>query len=145
MFQHGPTLLSASRDTMSGMENRTLEPRVVRIAAAIGDPTRARMLGAVMDGTSLPAGDIARAANINASTASGHLAKLMDDGVLAVHVQGRHRYYRLADGDGLMRWKRSRSSLNVPARPTSGSANRIVSLSSRARAIAISRASSAFA
>lgn len=81
------------------MNHRTVEPRFARIATAIGDPTRARMLGALMDGTSLPAGEIAQAAGISASTASGHLARLVDEGLVAVRMQGRHRYYRVSDAD----------------------------------------------
>lgn len=81
------------------MHSGTMEPRFSRIAAAIGDPTRSRMLGALMDGASLPAGEIAQAAGINASTASGHLARLVDEGLIAVRVQGRHRYYRVSDAD----------------------------------------------
>jgi DNA-binding transcriptional ArsR family regulator len=76
-----------------------VQPRFARIAAAIGDPTRSRMLAALMDGAALPAGEIARAAGVNPSTASGHLAKLVDEGLVAVHAQGRHRYYRVRDGD----------------------------------------------
>ena len=85
---------------MSAMPNTVaIEPRFARIAAAIGDPTRARMLGALIDGASLPAGEIARVAGINPSTASGHLARLADEGLIAVRVQGRHRYYRVRDAD----------------------------------------------
>lgn len=57
------------------------------------------MLAALIDGAALPAGEIAQAAGVNASTASGHLAKLVGEGLLAVQVQGRHRYYRVHDGD----------------------------------------------
>lgn len=78
---------------------RVVEPRFARIAAAIGDSTRARMLGALMDGASLPAGEIAQAAGVNPSTASGHLARLIDEGLVAVQPQGRHRYYRVRDAD----------------------------------------------
>ena len=74
-------------------------PRFARVAAAIGDPTRARMLGALMDGASRPAGEIAEAAGVHPSTASGHLAKLVGEGLVAVQVQGRHRYYRVSDAD----------------------------------------------
>lgn len=75
------------------------QPRFARIAAAIGDPTRSRMLAALMDGAALPAGEIAQAAGVNPSTASGHLAKLVDEGLVCVHVQGRHRYYRVRDSE----------------------------------------------
>jgi len=81
------------------MDKASVGPRFARVAAAIGDPTRARMLGALMDGASRPAGEIARAAGVHPSTASGHLGRLVDEGLIAVQVQGRHRYYRVSDGD----------------------------------------------
>src|SRR5512135_1567811 len=76
-----------------------IEPRFARIAASIGDPTRARMLAALLGGEQLPAGDIARMAGVNASTASEHLAKLVHEGLVAVEPRGRHRYFRVADAD----------------------------------------------
>ncbi len=81
------------------MVHATVEPRFARVAAAIGDPTRARMLGALMDGASRPAGEIAQAAGVHPSTASGHLAKLVGESLVTVRVQGRHRYYRVSDPD----------------------------------------------
>lgn len=77
----------------------SVDPRFARIAAAIGDPTRARMLTALLGGVSLPAGEIAHAAGINASTASQHLALLLDEGLVAMHARGRHRYFRVSDAD----------------------------------------------
>jgi DNA-binding transcriptional ArsR family regulator len=62
----------------------------------MGDPTRANMLLALMDGRSLPSGELASSANIAPQTASGHLTKLVEAGLLAVETQGRHRYYRIA-------------------------------------------------
>ena len=75
------------------------EPRFARIAAMIGDPTRARMLAALLDGAMLTAGEIAQAADVTPQTASAHLAKLLDAELVVLRVQGRHRYFRLADGD----------------------------------------------
>ena len=75
------------------------EPRFARIAAMIGDPTRARMLAALMGGQYLAAGELAAAANVGAATASAHIAKLLDSGLITLRVQGRHRYLRLADAD----------------------------------------------
>jgi DNA-binding transcriptional ArsR family regulator len=54
------------------------------------------MLLALGDGRALPAGVLASEAGVAASTASGHLGKLVDAGLLDVDVQGRHRYFRLA-------------------------------------------------
>jgi DNA-binding transcriptional ArsR family regulator len=65
-------------------------------AALIGDPARAAMLAALMDGRALSAGELAEAAGITPQTASAHLAKLAEAGLLAVARQGRHRYHRLA-------------------------------------------------
>lgn len=76
-----------------------VEPRFARIAAAIGDPTRARMLSVLMGGGSLPAGEIAQAAGVNPSTASQHLAKLVDEGLVALDARGRHRYFRVRDSE----------------------------------------------
>lgn len=75
------------------------EPRFARIAATIGDPTRARMLAALMGGGWLAAGELARSAGVTAPTASSHLAALVDNELVAVRTQGRHRYFRLADAD----------------------------------------------
>ena len=65
-------------------------------AALVGDPTRAAILMALMDGRALTAGELARAGGVTAQTASGHLAKMLEAGLLALEAQGRHRYYRLA-------------------------------------------------
>jgi DNA-binding transcriptional ArsR family regulator len=65
-------------------------------AALMGDPARAGMLDALMDGRALTAGELAQVAGVTPQTASGHLARLVAAGLLAVEQQGRHRYHRLA-------------------------------------------------
>jgi DNA-binding transcriptional ArsR family regulator len=75
------------------------EPRFARIATTIGDPTRARMLAALMGGEYLSAGELATAAGITAQTASAHIAQLLDADLVVLRQQGRHRYFRLADAD----------------------------------------------
>jgi DNA-binding transcriptional ArsR family regulator len=71
-------------------------PSVAGVASLIADPARAAMLIALVDGRALPAGELAYAAGVTAQTASSHLAKLLDGGMLSVESEGRHRYYRLA-------------------------------------------------
>lgn len=71
-------------------------PGLAEIAALIGDPARANMLAALMDGRALTASELAAIGGIAAPTASGHLGKLVEGGLLAVAQQGRHRYFRLA-------------------------------------------------
>jgi DNA-binding transcriptional ArsR family regulator len=74
-------------------------PNIIGIAALIGDPARAEMLTALMSGMALTATELADVAGITRQTASSHLAKLVDAGLLAVEAQGRHRYFRLAGHD----------------------------------------------
>jgi len=69
---------------------------LARTAALIGDPARASMLAALMDGRALTASELARSAGVTPRTGSGHLARLADGGLLGVARQGRHRYHRLA-------------------------------------------------
>ncbi len=70
--------------------------QLAELGAVMGDPARANMLLALFDGRALPAGELAYQARIAAPTASGHLARLVEAGLLTVARQGRHRYYRLA-------------------------------------------------
>ncbi|HWL84997.1 MAG TPA: helix-turn-helix domain-containing protein [Polyangiaceae bacterium] len=65
-------------------------------ASLIAEPARAAMLVALLDGRALTAGELARAAEVSPQSASLHLSKLVDGGMLVVHPQGRHRYYRMA-------------------------------------------------
>lgn len=69
------------------------------IAALIGDPARARMVTALLDGRALTATELALAADIAPSTASSHLDRLCRGGILARTAQGKHRYFRLASAD----------------------------------------------
>ena len=66
------------------------------VASLAGDPGRAGMLHALMDGRALTATELARVAGITPQTASGHLARLSAGGLVTVQQQGRHRYHRLA-------------------------------------------------
>jgi DNA-binding transcriptional ArsR family regulator len=70
-----------------------------RVAALAGDPARAGMLHALMDGRALTASELAGVAGITAQTASSHLARMTEAGLLTVEKQGRHRYHRLASPD----------------------------------------------
>jgi DNA-binding transcriptional ArsR family regulator len=62
----------------------------------MADSTRAVMLDALLAGRPLAAGELGRIAGVSPATASAHLARLLDGGMVTVTVQGRHRYYRLA-------------------------------------------------
>jgi DNA-binding transcriptional ArsR family regulator len=75
------------------------EPRFSRIAALIADPSRARMLAALLGGEYRSAGELAGAAAITAQSASTQLAQLVESGLLVVRQQGRHKYFSLADAD----------------------------------------------
>ncbi len=71
--------------------------QLAELGSLLAEPARAAMLLVLSDGTARPAGELARAAGIAPATASAHLRRLLDGGLLALHAQGRHRYYRLAD------------------------------------------------
>ena len=70
-------------------------PGIARMAAAIGDPARANMLTALMSGRALTSSELAGEAGVAAATASSHLARLQDAGLVTVERQGRHRYWRM--------------------------------------------------
>ena len=76
-----------------------VQPRFARVAAAIGEPTRALMLSRLLDGRCYTATELAEHAGVAASTASQHLKLLVDEGLAQVRAQGRHRYFMLADAD----------------------------------------------
>jgi len=72
---------------------------LARVAALVGDPARARMLTALMDGRALTATELALEGSVAPSTASSHLARLLAGELVAIERQGRHRYYRLSGSD----------------------------------------------
>ena len=74
-------------------------PGIAATAALIGDPARANMLTALLPGAALTASELACEAGVTKQTASSHLAKLSDGGLLKIERQGRHRYYALADDE----------------------------------------------
>ncbi len=69
---------------------------MARVAALVGDPARANILASMMDGRAHTPTELALDAGISVTTASGHLARLLDGQLVTVARQGRHRYYRLA-------------------------------------------------
>ena len=66
------------------------------IAAAVGEPARARMLYRLMDGHAQTSTELAIVAEVGPSTASAHLKRLTDAGLVKVAVRGKHRHYSLA-------------------------------------------------
>src|SRR5471032_446154 len=74
-------------------------PGLSRIGALLADPGRAAMLWSLMDGTARPAGELTMIAGSSPSAASGHFTRLVESGLLALEVSGRHRYYRIATPD----------------------------------------------
>jgi DNA-binding transcriptional ArsR family regulator len=65
-------------------------------AALIGDPGRAAILMSLMDGRRRTAGELAALANLSPQSASGHLTRLRDGGMLTCQTEGRRRFYALA-------------------------------------------------
>ena len=74
-------------------------PDISRLAALIGDPARANILTALMGGQALTATELAEEAGIALPTASQHISKLVDAGLLTGRKQGRHKYLAIASPD----------------------------------------------
>ncbi|RMM86672.1 ArsR/SmtB family transcription factor [Pseudomonas savastanoi] len=79
------------------MDVEAADLSLAAVAGAIADPARSRMLCALLDGRARTATELAALADIGASSASGHFARLREQGLVEMLVQGRHRYYRLTN------------------------------------------------
>ena len=79
------------------MDVELADASVARVAAAIAEPARARMLCCLMDGHARTGTELAVLAEIGPSTASVHLARLKELRLVKVLAQGKHRYYSLGD------------------------------------------------
>jgi DNA-binding transcriptional ArsR family regulator len=99
-------------------------PVIASVAALLGDPARANILTALIDGRALTVSELARAAGVTIQTASGHLAKLAGANLLIGEKQGRHRYFRLSGPDvaqvleALMGLAQRTGAVRVRAGPT---------------------------
>ncbi len=92
--------ISALAETCVGhsvyAENMNTKYPLASTAALIADPARAAMLTVLLDGSSMPAGELARVAGVSAQSASMHLGQLVEGGFLVASRRGRHRYYRMS-------------------------------------------------
>lgn len=79
--------------------NQCADDAVSRIAGAIGEPARARMLSCLMDNHARTSTELAVVAEVSPSTASVHLNRLKAERLVKVLVQGKHRYYSLDGAD----------------------------------------------
>ena len=74
-------------------------PDIAHIAALIGDPARANMLTALMSGKALTVTELAGEAGVTIQTASFHLSRMEEAGLLLPRKQGRHKYFALASDE----------------------------------------------
>ena len=81
-------------DQSVNVESRS-DGSVSTIAAAIGEPARARMLYCLVDGRARTSTELAVIAEVSPSTASTHLQRLTTERLVRVAAQGKHRYYSL--------------------------------------------------
>jgi len=89
-FVYNRTMNVARRE-----RDRSPDDAVSRIAAAIGEPARARILYCLMDGRARTATELSVVAEVGASTASVHLNRLVAEHLIRVVTQGKHRFYSL--------------------------------------------------
>lgn len=74
-----------------------LDEEIAKIASLIGDKTRSAILIALMEGRALTSGELALRANISPQTASNHLKKLLDAGLIElIKTPTRYRYYKIS-------------------------------------------------
>jgi len=76
-----------------------MEVAVSRIAAAVGEPARARILYCLMDGNARTSTELAIVADVSPSTASMHLSRLKNQHLVAMLSRGKHHYYRLGGAE----------------------------------------------
>jgi DNA-binding transcriptional ArsR family regulator len=76
-----------------------MNPDYPQVAKCLASPARSAMVGCLLDGRAMTAGELARAAGVLPSTASEHLAQLVAAGLVTATSQGRHRYFTLASAD----------------------------------------------
>jgi DNA-binding transcriptional ArsR family regulator len=81
------------------MDEPVTRYQLAEFGALLAEPARAAIVLALLDNRARPAGELATIAGVGAATASAHLKRLAEAGLLSVVGQGRHRYYRLADED----------------------------------------------
>lgn len=74
-------------------------PDLVRLAGLLAEPARARILWMLIDGSTRPAGELAHGANISPQSATAHLSRLVEGGLLVTEAQGRHRYFRIPNAE----------------------------------------------
>jgi len=84
---------------MNAQQRPPADVPVAGIAAAIGEPARARMLCSLLDGHARTATELAAVADVAPSTASLHLARLQSARLVRVEALGKHRYFRLGGTD----------------------------------------------
>jgi len=106
------------------MDVEMADASIARVAAAIAEPARARMLCSLMDGRARTGTELAVIAGVSPSTASVHLTRLKEQELVKVLAQGKHRYYSLDDErvaatlESLMVLAGTRSKPFVPSTPT---------------------------
>lgn len=76
-----------------------VEDKFVSISALMCEPTRARMLWNLLDGRAYTASELCIVADTSATSASNHLSRLLEGGIVKVDIQGRHRYYSLSNSE----------------------------------------------
>jgi len=77
------------------MDAETVDASVSKIASAIAEPARTRMLYCLLDGRARTSTELAVVADVNPATASAHLSRLKEQRLVKVLAQGKHRYYSL--------------------------------------------------
>jgi DNA-binding transcriptional ArsR family regulator len=92
-------------------------PALARFAGHLADPTRATILVALLDGRAWTASELAARARVAPSTATEHLNRLLDAGLVGERRPGRHRYVQIVDPAVAQLLEDISAHLEPPARP----------------------------
>ena len=74
-----------------------VQEKFISVSGLICEPTRAKMLWNLLDGRAYTASELSSIADISATSASNHLARLLEADIVKVEIQGRHRYYSFSN------------------------------------------------
>lgn len=91
-----PLRTEAASDTQRTTARLNGDTDIAVVGAMLADPRRCRILLALDDGRARPAGQLAAEAGVTPATASSHLAKMVEAGLLTVEARGRNRFYQLS-------------------------------------------------
>ena len=89
--------VSMHDDLSTGKSGEMGGQHFAKVAALVGEKSRAIMLWNLLEGRAYTATELADCASVSRQTCSDHLSKMVEGGLLTFQKRGRHRYYKFVD------------------------------------------------